>query len=65
MEKLIEQKNLEAETEKEVDEDERDPYISHSDVVKVIKEMTDKTVTTGNGVPEDNLEIITQQIKEI
>jgi hypothetical protein len=33
--------NLEVETEEKVDEDERGPYILHSEVEKAVKEMKD------------------------
>jgi hypothetical protein len=49
---------LEVETEDEVDEDEKGPYILQSEVEKAIKEMRDKKATGDDDVPGDVLKVL-------
>jgi hypothetical protein len=66
------QENLEVEPEKEVDTDQKGPYILHSAVEKAVKEMRDKKATEDD-VPvdvlkllgEDGLRLMTQLINKI
>jgi hypothetical protein len=66
-------KHLEVESEDEVDEDEKGPYILQSEVEKAIKETRDKKATAGDDVPgdvlkllrEDGLRLMTQLINSM
>ena len=49
---------LDVETEKEVDTDERGPYILQSEVEKAIKEMRNKKATGDDDVPGDVLRLL-------
>jgi hypothetical protein len=65
--------NVKVETEEEVDEDEEGPYVLHSKMEKVIKEMKSKTTAVDDDVPgevlkllgEDGCRIVTQLINNI
>jgi hypothetical protein len=65
--------HLEVESEAEVDEDEKGPYILQSEVEKAINELKDKKATGDDDVPgdvlkllgEDGLKLITQLINSV
>jgi hypothetical protein len=65
--------DIEVESEAEVDEDVKGPYILQSEVEKAIKEMRDKKATGDDDVPgdvlkllgEDGLKLMTQLINSI
>jgi hypothetical protein len=65
--------HLEVESEAEIDEDEKGPYLFQSEVEKAIKEIRDKKATGDDDVPgdvlkllgEDGLRLVTQLINSI